>query len=75
MFYVTTQAREGIETDRNRIREVGLLVTTQAREGIETLSGCAGCKSNQVTTQAREGIETCNPVNSVSKYRCNNSSP
>ena len=52
-----------------------LAVTTQAREGIETSAYISlGCRL-VVTTQAREGIETCNPVNSVSKYRCNNSSP
>ena len=73
---VTTQAREGIETHPVRCGTLhAVQVTTQAREGIETerhLPLRAVCK---VTTQAREGIETCNPVNSVSKYRCNNSSP
>ena len=55
---VTTQAREGIETDMLDEKRKLVFVTTQAREGIETnlLSQCK-CVDN-VTTQAREGIET-----------------
>ena len=33
---VTTQAREGIETQQMMQAEIDLTVTTQAREGIET---------------------------------------
>ena len=68
---VTTQAREGIETIIEQVNSTDYFVTTQAREGIETVLGDSIEFMNLVTTQAREGIETCNPVNSVSKYRCN----
>ena len=34
--YVTTQAREGIETCKPDIMAASAAVTTQAREGIET---------------------------------------
>ena len=37
IFAVTTQAREGIETDIPSIFKAFLLVTTQAQEGIETV--------------------------------------
>ena len=36
---VTTQAREGIETESILHRPFGAYVTTQAREGIETVLG------------------------------------
>ena len=57
--FVTTQAREGIETsDINTQIENLTKVTTQAREGIETVVLTDNNDKGIVTTQAREGIET-----------------
>ena len=55
---VTTQAREGIETNPRVLGADPLVVTTQAREGIETLIRHNESYISPVTTQAREGIET-----------------
>ena len=55
---VTTQAREGIETDCVMTFQILNVVTTQAREGIETTDEDLQNDKPFVTTQAREGIET-----------------
>ena len=55
---VTTQAREGIETDYRMHETILQCVTTQAREGIETDPLDLLQTYQEVTTQAREGIET-----------------
>ena len=44
---VTTQAREGIETQQSKTLRHSALVTTQAREGIETL--CTSSRSSILT--------------------------
>ena len=59
---VTTQAREGIETELLSQAISTLTVTTQAREGIETKDQLIEHFLLSVTTQAREGIETCQCV-------------
>ena len=55
---VTTQAREGIETNLLSQCKCVDNVTTQAREGIETVQQMVCLLKRLVTTQAREGIET-----------------
>ena len=57
-IYVTTQAREGIETSSLIDRFPSIVVTTQAREGIETTHYGTLHYTCKVTTQAREGIDT-----------------
>ena len=67
MIVVTTQAREGIETDKLIVVVKHRPVTTHAREGIETLLKMKFVFYVIVTTQAREGIETVitNPLGSL----------
>ena len=72
---VTTQAREGIETNFKFIKDTVSAVTTQAREGIETFQAALMHGESPVTTQAREGIETvCKKILGLDQSS-NNSSP
>ena len=72
---VTTQAREGIDTNNTRLGRHVSEVTTQAREGIDTPSTQKIIQWLLVTTQAREGIDTENFFHSDGQAVRNNSSP